>query len=599
MATLILTKEFRTFLEQGKARTALSSVGYSNIEDFEKQIIDRLNKAHKELNIKSISYHELRDTDTYIGVILDNALNKIYNVCVVPPVLGTRSGFITQQVFGFISNLIILNKNINSYTFTDKPVIIVNCLVQNDLPDSSVCNVISAKVMGFEYIDIFNRREDFGTPYNTLIEYYNTISQHKDSLYKDLIIDGRIVTFRTERLKGLKETLTNEPYYFAIDAYPALLLAGRENYTIDLSDFKTWYDNVRNNKNIEAFCKAAYSMQILNVNNVLLYGPPGTGKTYEMQHKYIDKFNEADRFVTTFHQSFTYEEFVEGLKASTKEGKVNYYIEKGIFYKACDRAAQLAGYQEQKDDNGDILSALDVCLKDTRDNRKDKFQVAPTVLMCIDEINRANVSAVFGDLISLIETSKRLGAGENEMTAILPYSKKKFGVPANLMIVGTMNTADRSIQLLDSALRRRFEFKELLPQLDKVENANAQTILKNINLNICAVLNKDHQIGHSYFIGVKDNKDIVRVMMTQVIPLLEEYFYNNTDKIKSVLGERNATVDCFYVEDKEVSQAFKNCSEGEDRSFYKLNEDYLSPNITEEKATEIVKGLIKHLEGRI
>jgi len=333
-----------------------------------------------------------------------------------------------------------------------------------------------------------------------------------------------------------------------------------------------------------------------NLNPVILYGAPGTGKTYKMQHTYIDSYPEDDRFVTTFHQSFSYEEFVEGLKASTKDGVINYHIECGVFYKACERAAELAGYTK-KVENGVTITALDACIADPE--RKEKIASAHPVLLCIDEINRANVSAVFGDLISLIETSKRLGAGENEMTAILPYSKKKFGVPANLMIVGTMNTADRSIQLLDSALRRRFEFKELLPQLDKVENANAQTILRNINLNICAVLNKDHQIGHSYFIGVKDNKDIVRVMMTQVIPLLEEYFYNNTDKIKSVLGERNATVDCFYVEDKEVSQAFKNCSEGEDRTFYKLNEDYLSPNITEEKATEIVKGLIKHLEGRI
>lgn len=332
---------------------------------------------------------------------------------------------------------------------------------------------------------------------------------------------------------------------------------------------------------------------------VILYGPPGTGKTYEMQHGYIDSYAESDRFITTFHQSFSYEEFVEGLKASTTPNGIKYSVEPGVFFIACERAANLAGYTDEKDSKGQIIkTALEACIDDVKSQREEKIAQAPTVLLCIDEINRANVSAVFGDLISLIETSKRLGAGENEMTAILPYSKKRFGVPANLQIVGTMNTADRSIQLLDSALRRRFEFKELLPQYDKIANANARIIIENINLNICAILNKDHQIGHSYFIGVNDNADIMRVMVKQVIPLLEEYFYNNTDKIKCVLGERYSTENCFYVEDKSVSAAYKNCAEGEEKTFFKLNESYLSPNLTLAQANDIVNNFIKHLEGR-
>lgn len=335
------------------------------------------------------------------------------------------------------------------------------------------------------------------------------------------------------------------------------------------------------------FSPATTNNHIL-LSPVILYGPPGTGKTWEMQHRYIDSYSDDDRFVTTFHQSFSYEEFVEGLKASSVSGSINYSIEPGIFYRACNRAAVLAGYKD-----------LDECINDIKTQRETKIANAPSVLLCIDEINRANVSAVFGDLISLIETSKRLGAGENEMTAILPYSKKKFGVPANLLIVGTMNTADRSIQLLDSALRRRFEFIELLPKLDKVGYAPAQEILKNINLNICAILNKDHQIGHSYFIGIKNDKDIVRVMMTQVVPLLEEYFYNNTEKIKVVLGEANRDFDCIYIKDDDVTKAYKIAVGDTDKQFYKLNPKYLASTISDDTANEFVNNLRKHLIGAV
>ena len=312
---------------------------------------------------------------------------------------------------------------------------------------------------------------------------------------------------------------------------------------------------------------------------IILYGPPGTGKTHEMQTKYCAPFSESpeDLFVTTFHQSFSYEEFVEGLKPFIPEGKseVQYKVEPGIFYQACEQAALLAGY-----------TSLDECLEDTEANRKQKMKEAvdnkKVVLLCIDEINRANVSSVFGDLISLVESSKRLGA-EYEMTAKLPYSKKDFGVPANLMIIGTMNTADRSIQLLDSALRRRFKFEELLPDYSVIENDNAKKILQNINNRIRALLDKDHQIGHSYFIGKNTDLEILNVMKENIIPLLEEYFYNETDKIRVVLNETDDLLnednakkhksDYFYVIDKEATDSVKNTSDFDDEKIiYKLND---------------------------
>ena len=301
----------------------------------------------------------------------------------------------------------------------------------------------------------------------------------------------------------------------------------------------------------------------------IYYGAPGTGKTRFVQEELFKKYDNANRVFTTFHQSYSYEDFVEGLKPILDDNSENvkYHIEQGVFYKACERAAILAGYNSLKD-----------CIADSAENRIVKFKAAKdnnmTMLLCIDEINRGNVASIFGDLISLIEPSKRLGA-EYEMSVTLPYSKKAFGVPANLFIVGTMNTADRSIQLLDSALRRRFRFEEMLPNYDVITNETAKTILKKINARIRSVLNKDNQIGHSYFIGVNSDKDIVKALVNKIIPLLEEYFYNDINKVRFILNEDDKTATAFYIKDVEAEKAYQALSldeTEEDKSFYKLDE---------------------------
>ncbi|TBV25684.1 hypothetical protein DMZ43_12165 [Meridianimaribacter sp. CL38] len=239
---------------------------------------------------------------------------------------------------------------------------------------------------------------------------------------------------------------------------------------------------------------------------------------YELINK-VENFNpspdkEIKRYkFVTFHQSFSYEDFIEGIKPVMSDNTemsedLGYKIEDGIFKEICKDAA------------------LDP------NNRYAIF---------IDEINRGNVSAIFGELITLIEKDKRRGA-INEISIELPYSKKKFSVPSNLDIYGTMNTADRSVEALDTALRRRFEFKEMMPNVDVIEGLEVEEVLlsevlETINKRIELLVDRDHTIGHSYFVNANTKEKLAHAFNNKIVPLLQEYFYGDYGKIGLVLGK--------------------------------------------------------------
>ncbi|EPE3569612.1 McrB family protein [Campylobacter jejuni] len=464
--------------------------------------------------------------------------------------------------------------------------------------------------------------------------------------------------------------------------------------TFSKDDFKIIKDNINNNISL----------------NQILYGSPGTGKTYHTIDKALEILGENlesrdekkakfDEYVkngqivfTTFHQSYGYEEFVEGIKPSLnsdENSQINYKVKDGIFKKLCKKALE----------NRDDIESFNFYINDLKEKTKEDannpekyFQLPNTkysiqyrggktfrikfddmsknhkdypvsidnieklyktsnideiynsayvkailnylksqglkdykekdekinlpYIIIIDEINRGNVSKIFGELITLIEPSKRLG-NEEALELTLPYSGEKFGVPKNVYIIGTMNTADRSITSLDTALRRRFEFVEMMPNSDllnnvfickDVENPNEdedylgddaktegyaeilQNILISINRRIEFLLDREKTIGHAFFMSeaVKFNKNnwikpdeyeedwyvlsiskLKKVFQNKIIPLLQEYFYNDYALINAVLNDNGMIFE--DKKDDKYLQKIKNLdSVNSERSIYNI-----------------------------
>lgn len=401
----------------------------------------------------------------------------------------------------------------------------------------------------------------------------------------------------------------------------------------------------------------------LEPSNTILYGPPGTGKTYETIRKAVELVNpsfesgnnidpeselstEERKIVkeeytrltelglilfTTFHQSLSYEDFIEGIKPDlgSDSGDIKYVIESGIFKDICDKAEKnwkkstdiedvkfdelWQALVEPLEEDSDVETFVKITtaksefkiyevndktirfekasggrahtlsiktlwyffkapkkiesfgglktyyrglVKHLKNMQKGHVSVKEELkqyVLIIDEINRGNVASIFGELITLIEPDKRMGEPE-ELSVILPYSKEKFSVPPNLHIIGTMNTADRSVEALDVALRRRFSFEEIMPKPELLGEGtvfdvvpgdyNFPSMLTAINSRIEKLKDRDHTIGHSYFYSLLKcidessvKSELINIFKNKIIPLLEEYFYGDWEKIGLVLGK--------------------------------------------------------------
>lgn len=489
-------------------------------------------------------------------------------------------------------------------------------------------------------------------------------------------------------MNGNKMTM-EELFYFVREQYPTIIGIEKTEAIKALEERGVFQEMKEANKEFD--------------KNLILYGPPGTGKTYNSatyavaicDGKSVDELTDYDAVMkrynelkeagriafTTFHQSYGYEEFIEGIKpvVDDEATDISYTIESGVFKKFCDIAGtpenmeidhnaqvwfvrlngvgkndlkeecfkegtiRFSWENENVDDSykkwfnmmspGDyvvsynganvnidgigIIEDSEPFYDEQRSSfkwtRKVKWLVTDIVenirelnggkylpnfeitklnrvrisellelvskhggyageknekpyVFIIDEINRGNISKIFGELITLIESTKRAGM-EEAASAILPYSGKPFSVPSNVYILGTMNTADRSIALMDTALRRRFQFIEMMPDsdvlrkihADKVEDLDVAAMLDKINERITFLYDREHTIGHAFFTGLKDDASLSKlqsIFEKSVIPLLQEYFYEDYQKIQLVLGDNAKSDDSlkFILDEKVVAK---------------------------------------------
>lgn len=383
-----------------------------------------------------------------------------------------------------------------------------------------------------------------------------------------------------------------------------------------MDEFKEWEMFKLSNFVWETISKSTRSIsnEVDELNednkNFILYGPPGTGKTYNVINKaleiidpegysemaednnreailnqYKELVDKGQIAFCTFHQSYGYEEFIEGLKS---DGKGNFVTEDGIL----KRIAYNAAYEGLKDEyKEDEVSYDDKKLKVNNYINKEKtFKEAKKFVLIIDEINRGNISKIFGELITLLEEDKRIGTS-NQIVADLPYTKEKFSLPNNLYIIGTMNTSDKSIAQIDIALRRRFIFEEMMPNyeiLDEIDGIELDKLLITINERVEFLLDRDHLIGHAYFVNCNSYSDIINVVINKIIPLLQEYFYGDNEKVGMILGGIGSSKDDKYIvyrEEKSASKifkGFKNISDIGSKEFFRVKS-----NITIEELKNI------------
>lgn len=475
---------------------------------------------------------------------------------------------------------------------------------------------------------------------------FNIDLKHEDGVYGFIFTEE--MGNNSYRFKGKPKAYFNNTGDFALVAerWDAMMECMRRE--LERTDKSSYWKN--NNKDFENYVfdikeqSSTISRKMAIPTNTILYGPPGTGKTYntvnealsiidnEFLEEHINdraalnerfrslRFNpetgEGQIAFITFHQSLSYEDFIEGIKPMKNDAEeaISYEVCDGLFksiaIKASDKKVVVSfdeiydqfknhvmqqnsfslqtPYQKKPFDvringNGNCvaipqtetatemvvtkkmiadflldgtvrdwkpyLSSIAEYIKNNYDYKVDREDNTnkPYVII-IDEINRGNISQIFGELITLIEPDKRKGQAE-EIEVILPYSKERFGVPSNLHIIGTMNTADRSVEALDTALRRRFSFREMNPapwllgaEEFKCEGIDLETMLMAINGRIEKLLDRDYCIGHSYFMTIKEKQEPLEelkyIFQNKILPLLQEYFYGDWGKIRLIVGKK-------------------------------------------------------------
>lgn len=477
----------------------------------------------------------------------------------------------------------------------------------------------------------------------TLNDTKHQIRFGENKSFKGLHSTNRILGFLDFKLEGLFLTSNQDDFFSAqerIQLTPELFEELKKGDFIAVDKERDPYVGYLPNdyvdKNMNENQKKSILQTPQNLNRIL-FGAAGTGKTYNtinhalsiLDNKTLEELDNKDRIqlkadfdryveqgrikFVTFHQSFSYEDFVEGIRAETDgDGKLRYEVKAGVFKEVCNLAKSYGfnavvgaefgrGYRLEKINssileirkpNGNLIHlSLDlanfllqkvvqgiITIEDISqkkaiekleennpliepfilngyctvwanliqlilDLRNNNASDQPPYVLIVDEINRGNISRIFGELITLIEDSKRQGA-EEELSVTLPYSKEEFSVPSNLYIIGTMNSSDRSLTGLDIALRRRFTFIEMPPKPELlndvvVDALNIAEVLKVINQRIEVLLDRDHCLGHANFMSLKKlptREHLAEIFKQKIIPQLQEYFFDDWSKIKMVLN---------------------------------------------------------------
>ena len=414
------------------------------------------------------------------------------------------------------------------------------------------------------------------------------IVYRNDYLNSGVHEDGRIHVIWLNKLEnnGLGGPDWHSTYGFGMAKYIRKYFQEAQEYQLTFSMLNglTQGSTENRNRTINGNAREKRQFDERYSLNLILYGPPGTGKTFSTTRMCIEICDESidvedrvalrNRFqelrdverrieFVTFHQSYGYEEFVEGLRPDTSSEMAAGNTITGE--EEVNQSSVASSGFRLKAESGVLRRIADRAREDAKNS----------YVLIIDEINRANISKVLGELVTLLEEDKREGA-ENEVSVTLPYSGEAFTLPRNLYILGTMNTADRSIALLDTALRRRFEFVEMPPKpelLKTVGGVNLSAVLSAINNRLEYLIDRDHLIGHAWLMNCKSLDDVNSVMRNKIIPLIAEYFYDDWNNVCAVLGGDSQ----FVTRKKLDCPPGLEEDSGEDRYRWTVNEPPYTP----------------------